>query len=134
MGHIYTWSYLHCSQLYFKVCEQHCCALQTFKHSMCNNVLRHLHVMCFSIHNVCTYNHPLRAPQVPPETLESFLEKFSDDAMRQYLLAGVGVIHDMLSPEELATVNLLFSRGAIQARQPPLVIACYLRSGSTRRR
>ena len=53
---------------------------------------------------------------MPPETLEPFLEKFADEGMRQYLLSGIGVIHDTLSPDELATVNRLFERGAIQVR------------------
>ena len=52
--------------------------------------------------------------QVPADTLEPFLDKLSDEALRQYLLAGVGVIHDTLTPAELETINLLFKRGAIQ--------------------
>jgi hypothetical protein len=58
--------------------------------------------------------HRKRPAQVPADTLEPFLDKLSDEALRQYVLAGVGVIHDTLTVDELDIINLLFSRGAIQ--------------------
>lgn len=54
--------------------------------------------------------------QVPADTLEPFLEKLSDEAQRQFVVAGVGVIHDTLSAAERSVLNLLFARGAIQVR------------------
>ena len=59
---------------------------------------------------------PTRFLKVPLDTLEPFLERVTDTAAHTCASAGVGILHDTMSQEDIKTINHLFKSNALQVR------------------
>lgn len=57
---------------------------------------------------------PTRFLKVPLDTLEPFLERVTDTAAHTCASAGVGILHDTMSQEDIKTINHLFNSNALQ--------------------
>lgn len=62
---------------------------------------------------------PTRFLKVPLDTIEPFLERLSDSAAHTCASAGIGILHDTMSQEDIKTINHLFKQNALQVCAPP---------------